>query len=83
MKFKGEMLEGTQGEKCEDDGHVVLQHRSALSCVISHGCNWWKKFRRPFQKEGSFRNTPNFLRHSSIHFGGWGADEKGKIKKKP
>lgn len=34
--------------------------------MISHGCNWWKIFRRPFQNKTCFRNTPNFLRHGSI-----------------
>lgn len=65
LKFKGEMLRDIQREKRGDDGRVVLQHQSSFWCVISQGCNWWKKFRRPFQNKVGFGNTPNFLRHGS------------------
>lgn len=53
LKFKGEMLEDIHREKCGDDGHVILQHRSSFWCVISHGLNWQKIFRRPFQNKVS------------------------------
>lgn len=78
LKFKGEMLRDIQREKYGDDGHVALQHQSSFWCVISHGCNWWKIFRRPFQNKVCFRNTPNFLRHGSISLE-WGV-RRGRFK---
>lgn len=79
LKFKGEMLEDIQREKWRDDGRVVLHRRSSFWCVISHGHNWRKICRRPFQNKVSEIFQTSLGTAQSALSGGM---RRGRLKKK-